>query len=53
MMRAAHLLVDGEPQLFSDHFALKLAGFESEAQLKAALERFLAVFTTDADRFAP
>ena len=50
MMRAAHLLLDGEPKIFSDHFASKLAGFESEAQLKVGLERFLAAVTADAGR---
>jgi methyltransferase (TIGR00027 family) len=50
MMRAAHLLLDGEPKIFSDHFASKLAGFDSEAQLKIGLERFLAAVAADAGR---
>ena len=50
MMRAAHLLLDGEPKIFSDHFASKLAGFESEAQLKVGLERFLAAVAAAAGR---
>jgi methyltransferase (TIGR00027 family) len=38
MVRAAHLLLDGDPKIFQDHLALRLSGFESEAALQATLE---------------
>jgi methyltransferase (TIGR00027 family) len=37
MMRAAHLLWDGEPKILEDDLALGLSGVESEAALRAAL----------------
>jgi methyltransferase (TIGR00027 family) len=42
MMRAAHLLLDGEPKIFSDRLALQLSGVESEAALKSRLEELEA-----------
>jgi methyltransferase (TIGR00027 family) len=48
MMRAAHLLLDGEPKIFSDPFALSLSGFEGEAGLTAALGNFVATLEADA-----
>jgi len=47
MMRAAHLLLDGEPKIFSDSFALSLSGFEGEAELTAGLEKFVAALAAD------
>jgi methyltransferase (TIGR00027 family) len=47
MMRAAHLLFDGEPKIFSDPLALSLSGLNGEAALKAALARFAATLATD------
>jgi methyltransferase (TIGR00027 family) len=48
MMRAAHLLLDGEPKIFSDPFASKLSGFEGEAALTAGLAQFVATLAADA-----
>lgn len=48
LMRAAHLLLDGEPKLFSDSFALGLSGLQGEAELTAHLERFVATLAADA-----
>lgn len=42
MMRAAHLLLDDEPKILQDDFALRLSGFENEAALRAALNTLLA-----------
>src|SRR5262250_3307515 len=39
MIRAAHLAVDGEPKIFADPLALALSGAESEASLKATLDK--------------
>jgi O-methyltransferase involved in polyketide biosynthesis len=47
MMRAAHLLFDGEPKIFSDPLALSLSGLNGEAALEAALARFAATLATD------
>src|SRR5688572_16199947 len=47
-MRAAHLLLDGEPKLFSDTFALRLSGLPGEAELAAHLESFVATLAADA-----
>jgi hypothetical protein len=33
-MRAAHLLLDDDPKIFRDDFALRLGGCESEAFLR-------------------
>jgi methyltransferase (TIGR00027 family) len=38
IMRAAHLLLDDEPKIFEDPFALSLSGAESEAALLADYE---------------
>ena len=48
MMRAAHLLLDGEPKVFSDPFALRLSGFRDEADLTAGLEKFVSTLAADA-----
>jgi methyltransferase (TIGR00027 family) len=37
MMRAAHLIMDGDPKIFQDHLALSLSGVESETALQARL----------------
>lgn len=37
MMRAAHLLLDGDPKILRDELALPFSGFESETALLAAL----------------
>src|SRR3954469_12863121 len=44
MLRAAHVLLDGEPKILTDNFALALSGVESEAALRAALETMHADF---------
>src|SRR5512136_1313147 len=49
-MRAAHLILDGDPKIFEDPLALSLSGFKSEAALRAALSRMQADF---ARRFTP
>jgi hypothetical protein len=41
VMRAAHLLLDGEPKTFSDPLALTLSGLNGEAELKIWLGRFV------------
>jgi methyltransferase (TIGR00027 family) len=38
MMRAAHLLFDGEPKIFADSLALALSGAGNEAGLKASVD---------------
>lgn len=38
MIRAAHLLLDGEPEILRDDLALGLSGVENETALRAALE---------------
>ncbi len=48
VMRVAHLQLDGEPEIFSDPFALGLSGFESEAPLTESVSKFLATLTADA-----
>jgi methyltransferase (TIGR00027 family) len=48
VMRAAHLLLDGEPKIFSDPLALGLSGFEGEAALTASLSKFVATLAVDA-----
>jgi O-methyltransferase involved in polyketide biosynthesis len=48
MMRAAHLLLDGEPRIFSDPLAISLAGFSSEAALRESLDGFVAALMADA-----
>jgi methyltransferase (TIGR00027 family) len=42
MMRAAHLLIDGEPKIFSDTLARGFSGAETDAALMASLEHFEA-----------
>ena len=44
MLRAAHLLLDEEPKILTDNFALGLSGAESEAALRIALEMMRADF---------
>jgi len=44
MLRAAHWLLDGEPKILKDNLALELSGFESEAALRAALDKMQAEF---------
>lgn len=39
MMRAAHLLFDGEPKIFADSFALALSGAANEAELEASIDK--------------
>lgn len=48
MMRAAHLLIDGEPKIFSDPFAARVSGFDGEAALRASLGTFVAILATAA-----
>ncbi len=43
-LRAAHLLLDDEPKILKDDFALGLSGIESEAALRAAIDRMQAEF---------
>lgn len=47
VMRAAHLVVDGEPKIFSDPLALNLSGLDGEAGLKAGLAKFVAALAAD------
>jgi methyltransferase (TIGR00027 family) len=42
MVRAAHLLWDDQPKIFQDTLALRLSGCESEAALRAQLDRVAA-----------
>ncbi|SPD75201.1 conserved hypothetical protein [uncultured Desulfobacterium sp.] len=42
MTRAAHLLVDDDPKILQDNFALGLSGFDDEATLRSALEAQMA-----------
>lgn len=42
MMRSAHLLLDGEPKIFSDSLALSLSGAETEAALMARIDNLAA-----------
>src|SRR5215510_4775287 len=44
MLRAAHLLLDAEPKILTDNFALGLSGVDSEAALRVALEAMQADF---------
>jgi hypothetical protein len=37
-MRAAHLLLDGDPKIFRDEFAARFSGSDSEASLRHELE---------------
>src|SRR5437870_1610562 len=37
MMRAAHLVLDGDPKIFQDPLALGLCGIENETALRATL----------------
>jgi methyltransferase (TIGR00027 family) len=37
MMRAAHLILDEDPNLFRDHLALQLSGLESQSALQASI----------------
>lgn len=39
MLRAAHLLWDDSPKIFEDTFALRLSGCESEATIRAEIDR--------------
>ena len=39
MVRASHLLLDAEPKIFRDDFALALSGVGDEAALRAALDK--------------
>jgi len=43
-MRAAHGLLDGEPKILRDDFALGLSGLESEAALRTAIETIRAKY---------
>jgi methyltransferase (TIGR00027 family) len=40
MMRAAHVVLDGEPKIFADSLALRLSGAENEEELLATLDAF-------------
>jgi hypothetical protein len=42
MMRAAHLLLDGEPKILEDNLALGFSGAANEAALQAEADAFLA-----------
>ena len=42
IMRAAHFLLDDEPKVLRDEFALELSGFKSSAELQAAMEGMIA-----------
>ncbi len=42
MMRAAHLVVDGEPKILRDEFALALSGFENDTKLMGAINQFVS-----------
>lgn len=44
MLRAAHLLLDDEPKILRDDFALRFSGAENEAALRTALETMRAEF---------
>jgi len=44
MLRAAHLLLDAEPKILKDDFALRLSGIESEAALRTAIDTLQAEF---------
>jgi len=44
MLRAAHWLLDDEPKILRDAFALGLSGIESETALRAAIDRMQAAF---------
>jgi methyltransferase (TIGR00027 family) len=48
IMRAAHLLVDGDPKIFSDDLALRLSGVVGEGALRMGLERFVAGLAVEA-----
>lgn len=39
LMRAAHLIVDGEPKIFRDDYAMRFGGFASEADFRAYLDK--------------
>ena len=41
-MRAAHLLLDDDPKIFRDDFALRFGGCESEASLRQETSKYLA-----------
>ncbi len=41
MSRAAHLIVDGEPKILRDDFALGFSGMQDEAALRVALDAWL------------
>jgi len=43
--RAAHLLIDAEPKIFRDDFALRFSGFEGETSLRDHLEGMQAQLT--------
>jgi methyltransferase (TIGR00027 family) len=49
MLRAAHLLLDDEPKILKDDFALNFSGVENETALRAALERMQANFAQHAN----
>jgi len=48
MVRAAHLLFDGEPKIFSDTLALDLSGAGTEGALKASLDNLKAKVAANA-----
>jgi hypothetical protein len=50
MMRAAHLILDGDPKIFQDPLALSLSGVENETALQ---ERLRAIETEMARRSTP
>jgi methyltransferase (TIGR00027 family) len=49
MLRAAHLLLDDEPKILRDDFALHFSGVENESALRAALETMQANFARQAN----
>src|SRR5262245_61318675 len=50
MIRAAHLLLDGEPKILRDDLALGLSGIANEAALRAAVEGLRAEIAQRTDR---
>ncbi|MBI3801609.1 MAG: class I SAM-dependent methyltransferase, partial [Deltaproteobacteria bacterium] len=49
MLRAAHVLLDGEPKILTDNFAMGLSGVDSDVALQAALETMQADFAQRAN----
>ena len=48
LLRAAHVVVDDEPKILKDDFAAVFSGVESEAAVRAALEKMQANFARHA-----